>query len=129
VRLPHICWSISLRGVACSAARGRSGPKSINWRRRRLQREGKSGLPEVAQLAVLQPTVAQQMVAQWAVAAEAAKMETPWSSRGPSSCGETLQAPPLRSPSHPTAAVEQGLLADVVAHSRCPGRREAAPGR
>jgi len=37
--------------------------------RRRLQREGKSGLPEVAQLAVLQPTVAQ-----WAAAVEPAPL-------------------------------------------------------
>jgi len=58
-----------LRGVACSAARGRSGPKSINWKRRRLQREGKSDLLEVAQLTVAQPTVAQ-----WAAAVEPAPL-------------------------------------------------------
>jgi len=70
---------------------------------------GREILPEVAQL-----KVAQQIVAKWAAAAELEKMETPWSCRRPSSRDLTLQAPPLRSPSHPTAAVEQAMLVDVV---------------
>ena len=53
---------------------------------------GREILPEMAQLTVAQP----------AAAAKLAKMET-------------LLELPLRSPSHPASAVEQALLADVVA--------------